>query len=66
MYEEHLNKKYNEWTIVKFSHKDKHNHGNSEQLSYFQRCRIRYHFADVSKMVGGCFRFGNNHSAICR
>lgn len=26
MYEEHLNKKYNEWTIVKFSHKDKHNH----------------------------------------
>lgn len=41
-------------------------YGNSEQLSYLQRCRIRYHFADVSKMVGGCFRFGNNHLGKCR
>ena len=40
--------------------------GSSEQLSYLQRCRIRYHFADVSKMVGGCFLFGNNHLGKCR
>lgn len=26
MYEEYLNKKYNEWTVVSFSHKDKYNH----------------------------------------
>lgn len=58
MYEEHLNKKYNEWTIVKFSHKDKHNHlffecvcscGNKNIIDLFS---LKYNRSKCCKQCG--------------
>lgn len=58
MYEEHLNKKYNEWTIVKFSHKDKHNHpffecvcscGNKNTIDLFS---LKYNRSKCCKQCG--------------
>ena len=58
MYEEYLNKKYNEWTIISFSHKDKYNHpffncicscGNKNIIDLFS---LKYNRSKCCKQCG--------------